>query len=138
HLRHRQRMTSLLPVLVWPNQFPGPPCDTSWIFVMLENNWQPLSASPVLPSGYGPAENNGTFDLPTRNGDDCPSCANTFSDGLEKLQEEGAIAESVRGPTNWESLIRKHREVLNISLDTPETKRILLKTKKLVNACLRR
>jgi len=76
--------------------------------------------------------------LPATNGDDCLSHANIFLDGLEKLQEEGAIAESVRGPTNWESLIRKHREVLNISLDPPETKRILLKTKNFVNACLRR
>jgi hypothetical protein len=33
--------------------------------------------------------------------------------------------------------MRKHREVLNISLDPPETKRILLKTKIFVNACLR-
>jgi hypothetical protein len=33
-------------------------------------------------------------------------------------------------------VIRKHREVLNISLDPPETKRILLKTKNFVNASL--
>jgi hypothetical protein len=77
-------------------------------------------------------------DLSATNGDDRPQCTNTFWDGPEKLQGEGAIAESVRGPTNWESLIRKHREVLNISLDPPETKRILLKTKFFVNARLRR
>src|SRR6266550_2657681 len=61
-----------------------------------------------------------------------------FSDGLNKLQREGAITASVRGPSDWKSLIRIHREVLNISLDPPETKRILLKTKKFVNASLRR
>src|SRR5713101_6883523 len=57
--------------------------------------------------------------------------------GEEKLQREDATAESVRGPTDWKSVMRKLREVLNISLDPPETKRILLKTKKFVNACLR-
>jgi hypothetical protein len=66
----------------------------------------------------------------------CRCRAKYFSNELEKLQREDAIAESVRGPTNWGSWIRKHREVLNISLDPPETKRILLKTKKFVNACL--
>jgi hypothetical protein len=72
---------------------------------------------------------------------------NCFKNGLdlsllgeEKLQREDATAESVRGPTDWKSVMRKHREVLNISLDPPETKRILLKTKKFVNvfAVLRR
>src|SRR6266513_6515198 len=60
-----------------------------------------------------------------------------FSDGLNTLHREGAITASVRGPSDWKSLIRIHREVLNISLDPPETKRILLKTKKFVNASLR-
>src|SRR5260370_12569027 len=67
----------------------------------------------------------------------CPQNARFFLNELKKLQGKSAIAESVRGPTDWESLKRKHREVLNISLDPPETKRILLKTKKFVNACLR-
>src|SRR6266550_1499710 len=61
-----------------------------------------------------------------------------FSDGLNKLRREGAITASVRGPSDWKSLIRIHREVLNISLDPPQTKRILLKTKNFVNASLRR
>jgi hypothetical protein len=83
------------------------------------------------------AEHSGKeFHSPPENGDECPVNKNIFSDELEKLQREGATAESVRGPTNWESWMRKHREVLNISLDPPETKRILLKTKKFVNACL--
>ncbi len=41
---------------------------------------------------------------------------------------------SVQGPSDWNNIVRRHREVLNISLDPPETKRILLKSKKFVNA----
>jgi len=62
--------------------------------------------------------------------------ADSFSDESRKLQGEGTNAESVRGPADWKSLMRNHREVLNISLDPPETKRILLKTKIFVNASL--
>src|SRR5213592_4109968 len=54
----------------------------------------------------------------------------------QSAQTQPETSEHVCGPTalagtrtTWESLIRKHREVLNISLDPPETKRILLKTK---------
>src|SRR5713101_4386449 len=43
---------------------------------------------------------------------------------------------SVQGPSDWNNIVRRHREVLNISLDPPETKRILLKTKNFVNASL--
>ncbi len=53
---------------------------------------------------------------------------------MEKEQGKGTSAASVRGPPDWRSVIRKHREALCISLDPPETKRILLKTKKFVNA----
>src|SRR6267142_7073898 len=62
---------------------------------------------------------------------------NADSDESRKLQGKGTNAESVRGLADWKSLMRNHREVLNISLDPPETKRILLKTKKFVNASLR-
>ena len=62
--------------------------------------------------------------------------ADSFSDESRKLQGKGTNAESVRGPADWKSLMRNHREVLNISLDPPETKRILLKTKIFVNASL--
>jgi hypothetical protein len=57
-----------------------------------------------------------------------------FLDGLEKLDGTGAALSSVRVPADWKSAVRKHREVLDISLDPPETKRILLKTKNFVNA----
>jgi len=110
--------------------------------VVLENNLAATESAARSPSGYGPPQiterSRKDFDSPATDGDGCPQHTNIFSDGLEKLWEEGAIAGSVRGPTNWVSLIRKHREVLNISLDPPETKRILLKTKNFVNACLRR
>ena len=43
---------------------------------------------------------------------------------------------SIRSPSNWKKVWRKHREVLNIFLDPPQTGRILLKSKKFVNACL--
>src|SRR5882724_281444 len=76
------------------------------------------------------------FDLSAVTEDGCPCNANIFLAELEKLQRGDATAESVRGPTDWKSVMRKHREVLNISLDPPETERILLKTKKFVNACL--
>jgi hypothetical protein len=54
-----------------------------------------------------------------------------------KGQGESASAASVRGPSDWRSVIRKHREALSISADPLETKRILLKTIFFVNACLR-
>jgi hypothetical protein len=71
-------------------------------------------------------------------GGDGSQNADSFLDESRKLQGEGANAESVRGPSDWKRLMRNHREVLNISLDPPETKRILLKTKIFVNASLQR
>ena len=53
---------------------------------------------------------------------------------IERLHGKGATVVCVRVPADWSNFFRKHREVLNISLDPPETKRILLKTKKFVNA----
>jgi|GraSoi_2013_40cm_1033754.scaffolds.fasta_scaffold36647_2 hypothetical protein len=76
------------------------------------------------------------FNFLAASGYESPQNVEVFSERLEILQRQGAIAESVRGPTDWKSVMRKHREVLNISLDPPETERILLKTKKFVNACL--
>jgi len=76
------------------------------------------------------------FDLSAVRGDGSPQDSKCFADGLDKLRRERALTASVRGPSDWESVIRKHREVLNISLDPPETKRILLKTKNFVNASL--
>jgi len=76
------------------------------------------------------------FDLSAVKGDGRPQDSKCFADGLDKLRRARALAASVRGPSDWESVIRKHREVLNISLDPPETKRILLKTKNFVNASL--
>jgi hypothetical protein len=76
-------------------------------------------------------------ELSAVDGEDWLQTARYFLDEAERLQGEGADAESDRGPPDWKSVIRKHREVLNISLDPPETKRILLKTKKFVNASLR-
>src|SRR5258708_13327333 len=89
-------------------------------------NWSPI-----------PHRFKNDFDLSAMGGDNCPKKAKCLSDELETLQREGAITESVRGPPDWKSLIRKHREVLNISLDPPRTKRILLKTKNFVTASLR-
>src|SRR6266516_945018 len=47
---------------------------------------------------------------------------------LEILWKKHATVVSVRGPPDWNNIVRRHREVLNISLDPPETKRILLKS----------
>jgi hypothetical protein len=55
----------------------------------------------------------------------------------DKLQQKGLTAASAGGPSDWKSAVRKHREAPNISPDPQETKRILLKSKKFVNACLR-
>ncbi len=76
------------------------------------------------------------FDLSAVRGDGSPQDSKCFADGLDKLLRERALTASVRGPSDWESVIRKHREVLNISLEPPETKRILHKTKNFVNASL--
>ena len=76
------------------------------------------------------------FDLSAVRGDGRPQDSKCLADGVDKLRRARALAASVRGPSDWESVIRKHREVLNISLDPPETKRILLKTKNFVNASL--
>src|SRR5260370_10329834 len=86
-------------------------------------NWSPI-----------PHRFKNDFDLSAMGGDNCPKKAKRLSNELEILQRGGAITESVRGPPDWKSLIRKHREVLNISLDPPRTKRILLKTKNFSNA----
>src|SRR5260370_31319183 len=89
-------------------------------------NWSPI-----------PHRFKNDFDLSAMGGDNCPKKAKRLSNELEILQRGGAITESVRGPPDWKSLIRKHREVLNISLDPPRTKRILLNTKNFVNASFR-
>src|SRR5260370_13692078 len=89
-------------------------------------NWSPI-----------PHRFKNDFDLSAMGGDNCPKKAKRLSNELEILQREGAITESVRGPPDWKSLIRQHREVINISLDPTRTKRILLKTKNFVNASLR-
>src|SRR5260370_234615 len=89
-------------------------------------NWSPI-----------PHRFKNDFDLSAMGGDNCPKKAKRLSNELEILQRGGAITESVRGPPDWKSLIRQHREVINISLDPTRTKRILLKTKNFVNASLR-
>jgi hypothetical protein len=76
------------------------------------------------------------YDLSAVRGDDGPRNAKCLTDGLGKLKREGAVTVSAKGPSDWRSVIRKHCEALNISLAPPETKRIVLKTKKFVNACL--
>ena len=39
--------------------------------------------------------------------------------GVDREVREGASAASVGGPSDWRSVIRKHREALNISADPP-------------------
>jgi hypothetical protein len=47
---------------------------------------------------------------------------------------KGSAALSALGPPNWEKIAAKHREVLDIPRDPLETRRMLLKTEKDVNA----
>ncbi len=68
---------------------------------------------------------------PQWGGDDCPEDTKRFSEGPDKLQSEGAIAASVRGPSDWNSFIRIHREVLNISLDPPRDETDITQNKKI-------
>jgi len=68
---------------------------------------------------------------PQWEGDDCPEDTKRFSEGPDKLQSEGAIAASVRGPSDWNSFIRIHREVLNISLDPPRDETDITQNKKI-------
>jgi len=70
------------------------------------------------------------FDLSAVKGDGRPQDSKCFADGLDKLRRARALAASVRGPSDWESVIRKHREVLNISLDPPRNETDITQNKK--------
>src|SRR5439155_4089845 len=83
-------------------------------FVVLENNLAATESAARSTSGYGLPQiterSRKDFDSPATDGDGCPQHTNIFSDGLEKLWGGGVIAGSVKGPKNWESLMRKNFE----------------------------
>jgi hypothetical protein len=55
---------------------------------------------------------------------------------MEKSHQKGRKAASAEGPSDWKNTVRKHCEAPNIAPQPPRDGRILLKSKKFVNACL--
>jgi len=70
------------------------------------------------------------FDLSAVRKDGSPQDSKCFADGVDKLRRERALTASVRGPSDWESVIRKHREVLNIFAGPPRNETDITQNKK--------